>query len=387
MATIALSGSIAQRPGRAGHTWVFLSYLLGFRSLGYEVLFIDRLTLDMVDRADRDGRGPDWVRSSPQARWMVEMMRDAGLGGSYALLLEDGVETIGLSRRETLERLARSSVLINFNGFLTDEELLQAAPMRVYLDIDPGFAQMWEATGLATPFDGHDAFVTVGANVGEDWCAVPSNDRRWVATVQPILLDRWPAVSGGEGFTSIGSWRGPFAPVSHQAHTYGLRVHEFRRFASLPERLIDTSFEIALDVDPEDGGDVELLKENSWSLADPGEVAGDLLSYRNYIQGSMAEIAIAKSMYVETKGGWFSDRSACYLASGKPVLAQDTGFGTLLPTGEGLLGFSDLDQAVFGAEQIFADLDRHAAAARSIAEEFFDAGKVLTVLLDRLGVG
>ena len=385
MATIAISGSIAQRPGRAGHAWVFLSYLLGFRSLGYEVLLIDQLTAEMIDQPQ--GVGPDATRSSTQARWLVEMMRGAGLEGSYALLLEDGKQTIGLSRRQILERLARSDLLINFNGFLTDEELLQAARMRVYLDIDPGFAQMWEAMGLATLFDGHDAFVTVGANLGKDWCSVPSGGRRWVSTLQPILLDRWPVAPSGKTFTSIGTWRGPFGPVYYADHTYGLRVHEFRRFAELPERLSNAAFEIALDIDPEDDPDVELLRENSWGLADPAQVGADLITYRSYIQRSMAEIAIAKSMYVDTKGGWFSDRSASYLASGKPVLAQDTGFGTHLPTGEGLLSFSDLDEAVRGAERICADLDRHAAAARSIAEEFFDARKVLTVLLDRLGMG
>ncbi len=327
------------------------------------------------------------MRSSRGARWLVETMRDAGLEGFYSLFFDDGVETIGLSRRETLARLGRAALLINVNGFLTDEELLAAAPMRVYLDIDPGFAQMWEEMGLATLPDDHDAFVTVGTNLEEDWCSVPTNDRHWIATVQPILLDCWPVVPGGEAFTSIGTWRGPFDPVSYAGRTYGLRVHEFRRFAELPERLPDAPFEIALDVDPEDHRDIELLRKNSWRLADPREVASDLPAYRNYIQGSMAEIAIAKGMYVETKSGWFSDRSASYLASGKPVLAQDTGFASLLPTGEGLLRFGDLDEAVCGAEQICADLGRHAAAARSIAEEYFDARKVLTVLLEGLGIG
>ena len=382
MTAIAVSGSIAQRPGRPGHAWVFLSYLLGFQGLGYEVLFIDRLSAEMIEDAESGGS----LRSSAGARWLSATMRDAGLEDSYSLLLGDGDETIGMPRGEVLDRLRRSVLLLNVNGFLADRELLEAAQKRAYLDIDPGFAQMWEETGLAVLPDGHDAFVTVGLNVGKECCGVPTVGRDWVTTVPPVLLDSWPVTRGGDAFTSIGSWRGPFDPVAYGGRRYGLRAHELRRFAKLP-RLVDAPFELALDIDPGDHRDAELLRENSWRLADPLDVAGEPIAYRRYIQGSLAEIAIPKSMYVETKSGWFSDRSACYLASGKPVLALDTGFATSLPTGEGLLRFGDLNEAVRGAEEIRADPDRHSEAARAIAEEHFEAGKVLTVLLEKLEVG
>jgi len=381
MAAIAVCGSIAQRPGRPGHAWAFLNYLLGFQGLGYEVLFIDRLGAEMVEGAE-----PGSLGSSSGARWLEEAMREAGLEGSYSLILGDDGETAGLPRSEVLDCLGRSVLLLNVNGFLADRELLEAAPKRVYLDIDPGFAQMWEATGLAALPEGHDAFVTVGLNVGKESSAVPPVGRDWVTTLPPVVLDRWPATGGGDAFTSIGSWRGPFDPVVYGGRSYGLRAHELRRFAELP-RLLDASFELALDIAPEDHRDVELLRDNSWRLVDPLEVAGDSISYRRYIQGSLAEIAIPKSMYVETRSGWFSDRSACYLASGKPVLALDTGFGSELPTGEGLLRFGDLDEAVKGAEEICADPDRHSRAARAIAEKHFEAGGVLTALLERLEIG
>jgi len=382
MVAIAVSGSIAQRPGRPGHAWVFLSYLLGFQSLGYEVLFIDRLSTEMIEGSSRGGS----LRSSAEARWLSATMRDAGLGDSYSLLLGKGEGTVGMPRHELLDRLRRSVLLLNVNGFLADQELLEAAQKRAYLDIDPGFAQMWEETGLAVLPDGHDAFVTVGLNLGKESCGVPTVGRNWVTTVPPVVLDSWPASRGGEAFTSIGSWRGPFDPVAHGGRSYGLRAHELRRFAELPQ-LVDAPFELALDIDPGDHRDAELLRDNSWRLADPLEVAGEPTAYRRYIQGSLAEIAIPKSMYVETKSGWFSDRSACYLASGRPVLALDTGFATSLPTGEGLLRFGDLDEAVRGGEEICADPDRHSKAARAIAEEHFEAGKVLTALLERLEVG
>jgi hypothetical protein len=226
----------------------------------------------------------------------------------------------------------------------------------------------------------------VGANVGAEGCAVPTCGRRWIPTRQPVVLERWPRAAPGRAFTSVGSWRGPFEPVEHGGRSYGLRVHEFRRFAELPG-LVDAPFELALDIDDEDAADRRLLREGRWELADPEGVAGDLDSYRSYVQGSMAEIAIAKEMYVATRGGWFSDRSASYLASGKPVLAQDTGFGDSLPSGEGLLAFSNLEEARTGAEEISRNLPRHSAAARAIAEEFFASERVLAELLEALDAG
>jgi hypothetical protein len=379
MATIALAGSIAQRPGRAGHAWVFISYLLGFRGLGFDVLLVDRLDSEMLGDTERAAG----ARASSGARWLVETMHDAGLDHSYCLLLDEGTETVGLSREDALHRIGAAELLLDFNGFLGDEEMLAAAPRRVYLDIDPGFAQMWEDLDLARPFAGYDDFVTVGTRVGGDGCQVPTGGRHWVPTRQPVLLDRWPVSPPGEAFTSVGSWRGPFAPVEYEGRSFGLRAHEFRRFVELPD-LVDAPFEIALDIEKEDNADLRELRERSWGIADPSLVAADLPSYQRYVQESMAEIAIAKEMYVATRAGWFSDRSASYLASGKPVLAQDTGFGDSLPTGDGLLAFSTLEQAVTGAEEIKVNLGHHSEAARSIAEEFFDSKKVLSELLEDL---
>lgn len=379
MATIAVSGSLAQRPGRAGHAWVFLNYLLGFRDLGHEVLFLDRLETAMLGPGEA-GLAP---RESRGARWLVETMAGVGLDDSYALLLDAG-ETIGLARAEALTRLRRSDLLLDFNGFLADEELLAAAPRRVFFDIDPGFAQMWSELGLTEMLDGHDAFATVGLNLGGPDCTVPDCGREWVTTTQPVLLERWPAVAGGTAFTSVGSWRGPFGPVEFEGVTYGLRAHEFRRFAELP-RGCDAPFEIALDIDPADAADAERLRAGGWGLADAAAVGAELETYRAYLQGSLAEISIAKGMYVRSRGGWFSDRSACYLAAGKPVLAQDTGLGGHLPLDEGLLSFEDLDGAIAGAAAILAAPERHARAAREIAEEHFDSRRVLPALLERLG--
>jgi len=272
-------------------------------------------------------------------------------------------------------------------GYLDDEDLLAACPRRVFLDIDPGFGQMWRALGLHDAFAGHDDHVTLGERIGSPDCSVPDCGLRWIPTRPPVVLDLWPyRRPGGSRFTSVATWRGANAPVEYEGRTYGLRVHEFRRFAALP-RLTGQPFELALSIDPGETRDLDLLAKNGWALVDPRTVAADPWGYRSYIASSKAELMVAKNMYVETRSGWFSDRSACYLASGRPVLAQDTGFAGLYPLGNGLLTFRTLEDAVAGVEEIGAAYRRHARAARELAEEELASDRVLGRLLDALAVG
>jgi hypothetical protein len=309
-----------------------------------------------------------------------------GFGDSYAVLVDGGRRTVGMSRAALVERVRASTLLLDVMGYLGDDELLDAAPLTVFLDIDPGFGQMWFDLGLADVLSGHDLYVTIGENVGRPGCDIPTCGREWITSRQPVVLAEWDAqgVNGG-AFTSIGVWRGPYGPLQHHGRTYGLRVHEFRKFAALP-RLSGLRFEAALDMHPDDVADVELLTSNGWHLLDPLALTGDPWSYRSFIRRSLAELMVAKGVYVDTRSGWFSDRSICFLASGKPVLAQDTGIGDLYPTGRGLLTFSTIDEALEGAERIARDYRSHAAAARAIAVEHFDSDRVLGRLLERVGV-
>ena len=381
LGSIVVAGSLVQKPRQGGHTWVFLQYLLGFRRLGWEVLFIDRLGAEQcVDAAGRQCR----PAASANVRFVVDLMERFGLTGSYAVLLDDGA-TIGLPRAEVVERTRCSALLLNVMGFLDDEALLGAGSKRVFLDIDPGFGQMWHALGLADPFRGHELFVTIGENIGQPDCAIPTCGLDWITTPQPIVLAEWPVREGGDRFTSVASWRGAYGPVEYGGTTYGLRVHELRKFAVLP-RLTGQAFELALDIHPAETSDLALLDLHGWSLVDPKAVAGDPWSYRAYIQGSRAELMVAKQMYVRANSGWFSDRSICYLASGKPVVAQDTGFSRRYPADAGLLAFSTLDEAAARVEQVTREYDRHAHAARHLAEAYFDSDVVLPRLLARLGV-
>lgn len=374
-ATIAISGGLAQRPHRGGHAWVFLTWLLGLRRLGCDVVFVDRLEPAWIG-------GP--VEGSEQAGWLADMMARFGLAGDWALLHDDGRRTLGLDRDALADRLDEAALLVNVMGYLDVPDLRARPARRVYLDIDPGWPQMWSELGLHDGLEGHEAYVTVGLNVGRPRCGVPTCGRDWIATLPPVLLEEWPtAPPSGAAFTSVATWRGPNAPVEYGGERYGVRAHAFRPLAGLPLGT-GADFRIALDIDPGDEADRALLELNGWQLEDPLEVAGDPDAYRDFVQGSDAELTVAKDMYVRTRSGWFSDRSAAYLASGRPVLAQDTGFPPA-PDG-GLLAFETLAQARDGVAEILRDPVGHAAAARALAEERFDSDRVLGDLLDRLGV-
>ena len=381
MSDVALAMAVAQRPGVGGHTWVALQYLLGFRRLGLDATLVDRLEPEFCHDA---AGSPCEPAESVNAEYLRTVMEGFGLEDSWTLLLPDG-ETLGLPRPEVERRLDSSSILLNVMGYLEDEDLLARPAQNVFLDIDPGFPQMWRELGLHDAFAGHDRFVTVGLRLGEPDCLVPECGLDWIATLPPVVLDEWPVAAGGRAYTSVASWRGAFGPIAYANRTFGLRVHEFRKFFGLPGGT-DAEFELALEIDPADSADIDELRRNGWDLRDPAAVAGDPVAYRDYVGGSLAELMVAKNMYVDTRGGWFSDRSACYLASGKPVLAQETGFSRELPTGEGLLAFSTLEEAVAGIEEIGADHARHAAAARELAEQHLDAERVLGRLLGKLGV-
>ena len=373
---IVICGAMAQRPGSGGMTWVYLQYLLGFRRLGFDVLFLD----DLPPAAAVDSQGRSCVPAeSCNVRYVREVFQRYGLERSFSLSSE-GAWIVGLPRAEVLERVKGSVLLLNVMGYLADPEMLSSARQRVFLDIDPGFGQMWDALGLADIFRGHNQYVTIGERIGQPGCTIPTCGIEWVTTPQPVVLEHWPMRDPSEGprgaFTSVASWRGAFGPIEYQGRTYGLRVHEFRKFFELPRRT-GLPFEVALNIASAEQADLAALEANGWRLVDPREAAGDPQAYQAYIAGSLAEFMVAKNMYVQTQGGWFSDRSICYLASGRPVLAQDTGLKDLYPVGEGLLTFSTLEEAVAGTQEIRGQYVRHARAARQLAEEYFDSDKVL----------
>ncbi len=376
-----VAGSIAQRPRRPGHAWVFLQYLLGFRRLGWDVLFLDRLSAEMAEGDEVSG---DQSRFSPNIEWLRLVMRYAELDSAFSLALPDATH-LGIDRASVLRSVRRADLLLDVNGFLGDDELLTITPLPVFLDIDPGFNQMWHELGFADVLSGHRAFVTIATRIGKPDCLIPTCGLSWITTLPPVVLDLWPAAPPRPlgSLTTVAAWRGPFAPVQYGGMTFGLRVHEFRKFLQLP-MCTGERFEIALDIDRADGVDLEALHTSGWTLADPAIAVANPGNYRRYIQTSKAEFSVAKGIYVKTRSGWFSDRSACYLASGRPVVVQDTGLGSEMDECQGVMRYSSLEEAAAAIRQLHEGYAGRCAAARLLAERRFDSAVVLPRMIEGL---
>ena len=373
--SVVVSGMVAADPYQGGASWAVLQYVLGLERLGCDVT--------LVEQWDAPGEAKSLTRTS-SGFYFREVARSFGIEERSALLIAGTDQTVGLAYPRLLQRCRRADLLINISGILTDQQLVENIPVRAYLDLDPAFNQLWHESGIDMRFNGHNRFVTVGQALGTPECPVPTAGRRWIATLPPVVLDRWPRAGGpGDGsFTSIGNWRG-YGSVEHEGVHYGQRVHSMREFMALPRRT-DARFRLALAIHPDEKKDLAALDGNGWELVDPLDAAGTPERYVRFIQASSAELGVAKSGYVVSRSGWFSDRSACYLASGRPVLAQETGFSRFLPTGEGLLAFDTVDDAVAGVEAIQGDYARHARAARGLAEELLESDRVLRRLIDHL---
>jgi len=247
---------------------------------------------------------------------------------------------------------------------------------------------MWKALGQADVFAGHERHVTVAERIGKPDCTIPACGINWLTTRQPVVLEHWPVTDAPivhDGLTTLANWRG-YGSIEHNGVHYGQKCHALREFITLPTLTTDP-FLLAVAIDPDETRDLTAFAANGWRLADPSEVASTPSRYQCFIQSSRAEFGIAKSGYVASRCGWFSDRSVCYLASGRPVLAQDTGLAEHYPVGEGLLTFDSLDEAVAGVRAINCDYARHCKAAREVAEACFDSDIVLARLLGALGVG
>lgn len=392
MPLIVVSGALANKPFNGGEAWVRLSWLLGFERLGAEVFFLEQIQPAVC--TDAAGCRVPFAESVNLA-YFRDVTERFGFVGRAALVCNGQVAGCEF---DDLQKLAsRADLLVNISGHLTLPELFDRFRRKAMIDIDPGFTQFWHAQGNpGAHLDGHDDYFTIGENIGRHECSIPTGGIPWRPIRQPVVLDDWPVAAAGasDRFTTIASWRGAFGPVQHEGKTFGLKVHEFRKFIELPrlaggpspplpegEGACHPTFEIALDIHPADGKDQDALQRHGWRIVDPRRVVPDADTFRAYIQNSGAEFSVAQGIYVDTHSGWFSDRTVRYLASGKPALVQETGFSRNLPSGEGLVPFSTLEEAVAGAASICEDYERHAAAARRLAVEYFSSDKVLGPLL------
>lgn len=378
---IFVSGMISADPFYGGAAWAVLQYVLGLRELGHDVYLVEPIPQRSIAHATSSLAG------SLNARYFQDVAARFGLTANAALLCESTCDTVGLSHAALRDLAEGCDVLINISGMLTDPSLLEPIPCRVYLDLDPAFNQMWQADGIDMRFDGHTHFVTVGQSVGRPGCAVPTCDREWIPMLPPVVLSHWPCAPlprEDNGWTTVGNWRG-YGSIQRGNVLYGQKAHSLRRFIELPRRTSER-VQLAMSIDPGETKDLAALHSNGWQLIEPRFAAPTPDAYQAFIQRSKAELGVAKSGYVESQCGWFSDRSACYLASGRPVVAQDTGFSRHLSTGEGLLAFHGIDDAVDGMERVAGDYARHSRRAREIAEDCLRSDRVLNALLESVSL-
>jgi hypothetical protein len=370
-----VAGALANKPNSGGEAWVRLSWVLGLRRLGWEVWFVERLP-----SGNSEGR-----------RFFEQVVGEFGLEGRSALLGEEGEPLFGLGEAELAELASEAEVLFDISGQLGQGPLLAGPRRRVYVDLDPGFTQAWDADpGIDVSVAGYDTYLTVGQNVGKQACPIPTEGIEWVPTLPPVLLEEWkpaPRPPGRLRFTTVATWRSPSGGLVMGGREMSLKHHQFRRFAELPQRVPGADFEIALAIHSGDAADLELLRENGWRVVDPVEVAATPAGFRDYVCGSGAEFSVAQGVYVEAASGWFSDRTAAYLASGRPALVQDTGWQapSQTPGSEkrpAAVSFNAMEEAVAGAEAIAAGWDERSRAAREFAERHLDSDRVLSRVLE-----
>jgi hypothetical protein len=366
---ILFAGIIARYPF-GGVTWCSLMYLLGLRALGHDVFYIED-TGECVYDPVLNTRATDPIYGTT---YINDALAPYGLGDRWSFVNYDGGYH-GQSH-ETVKRFASDADLfVNLSGgswFWRDE--YARIPHKVFVDSDPGFTQL--AIAKAEPwyvefFRRFDRLFTFGANIGTPASPVPTGDFSWHKTWQPITMDDWGAtIAPRDRFTTVMTWQ-----IESFADVGGNKDQEFVRVIELPSRTAQR-FELAIN------GPQQLLRQYGWDTVDAMAVSRTPWGYRDFVHGSKAEFGVAKHTYVANRTGWFSDRTECYLASGRPALVQDTGWTSHLPSGDGLLAFSDMDDAIAGIDRINADYDRHARRAHEIARAHFDARVVLPAFLD-----
>ncbi len=356
--------------GRGGHAMHVLQILEGLRRLGHEVLF-----LEFVEEPP----APAAVAAFGQV-----------LSGRPAALLDaaSGRVYAGLAREQVAAFAARADAVISLAAHYRREPwpLLEAIRPRILLEQDPGYTHLWAAEGgdPRVIFGEHDVHFTVGANVGTPRSPIPAAGIEWRALWPPVVLDWWDGAQAvvRDRFTTVGAWR-DYGYLELDGEVMGPKVEEFHKFLDLPRRSGE-ELELTLAIDDDDP-DRALLRECGWRLESPSLVDTPE-RYRSYVAGSLAEFSCAKGGYVGTRSGWFSDRSACYLAAGRPAVLQSTGFEDVLPTGEGAFAVRDVEEAAAAMAEIRGDYERHAAAARELAREFFDSERLLGSMLAQSGL-
>jgi hypothetical protein len=378
---IIVSGLVGQYP-LGGVAWDYIQYPVGLQRMGHDVYYLEdtgQWPYSPVEVGVSSGH--DFT-----VRHLSDVMQRFGLQDRWMYRFPWGPRWFGLSDRRREEVVATADLLINVSGTLRAPDEYRGRARLVYVDTDPVFTQVKLARGQADfrkMVDAHDVHFSFGELIAAGRARdVPDVGIRWLPTRQPVVIDEWTGLDATprDTWTTIMNWTS-YKPVVHDGRTYGQKDLEMQRFMTLPG-LVDVPLELAVSPGKTRRTPHGLLRRHGWRVVDPNAVCPDVERYRDYVATSAGEWSVAKHGYVAGWSGWFSCRTACYLAAGRPAVVQDTGFSEVLPTGEGLLAFTTIEGAADAIRSVTGDHARHARAARGIASEHFDSRNVLQAVID-----
>jgi len=386
---VVVTGLVATYP-LGGVAWDYLAYVDGFRRLGCDVLYLEDTGQWLYDPQHRTFTDD----ATANVRYLVDALRTIGPAeGAFSLRAPDGTHH-GAGLQAVANFCRSADLFLNVSGCCWLRDEYRGATRTAYLDSDPGYTQsklLAYERGYATADDRfsvalihqHDRFLTFAENIGQPGCAVPSCGLRWIPTRQPVVLERWPYhfAPGATKFSTVMSWKTDISLPTIDGVRYGGKDVEFERFLDLPRRT-----RVPIEVAIAGAAPAARLRDHGWHVVSAPDRSATMESYRSYLGGARGEWSVAKNVYVALRTGWFSGRSAVYLALGKPVVVQDTGWPRYYPTGCGLIPFETVEQAAAALETVDGDYRRHSEAARAIAESEFAAEKVLHKLLVDCGL-
>jgi len=377
---VVIGAGIASYPlHAAGNTWAFLQWVLGFRQAGWDVWMVEDVA--SAKCIDADGHTCSPASSANLAHWNA-VVQEFGLKGRATLLFDGQSPELPDLLRFTHE----AEFFFNISGHFRHRDVLGAAREKIYVDLDPAFTQIWaEVYQIDMNFAGHDKFVSIGRHLGRKECRAPLAGRAWLPVGVPVVLNHFTQPNAdppGDAWTTFTHWYG-YSAVEYEGLWYGNKSEEFAKLAGLPQKTKE-KLEIATDLNTDDPIMQQFL-DHGWRLVDARPLNTPWQRYRDYLAQSRGEFCVAKNGYVRSRCGWFSDRSVAYLALGRPVILQDTGWTDFYPQGEGLLSFHDEESARAALESVAKNPVRHARAAREIAEKYCSAPIVVNQLLETIG--
>lgn len=369
----------------AGVTYQFLHYLIALRRLGYDPYYIEDSGRWVYDPALND-LSPD---ASGNVQAVAPVLEAHGFGDRWAFrgAYPEG-RCYGMTDQQILTLYREADAFLNVTGAQEIREEHMQCRRRIYVESDPFASQVLVATGeqgTIAALAAHDTHFTFGENIGNPDCAVPVERFSWLPTRQPVIVDLWRHTHSAKGapYTTITTWHNTGKDVTYRGERYyWTKDREFEKFLDLPKRRSE-SFELAVGVD--DALRQRLL-DNGWRQRRSIDLSASVIGYRDYIQRSRGEFTVARDQYVRPRTGWFSDRSACYLAAGRPVITEDTGFGKFIPTGRGLFAFTTMDDVLAAIDAIESDYEGQCRAARELAEAYFGGEQVVESLMSRAGL-